>query len=153
MSNSTDARARDRRRVVWIADDDVATARRLLELLEDAPGPDGRDPGDRRLAVDRARSTLSLRKRRVELLGELFASEPPFALLIALYANESRYPEMSLGDLNELASVTPTTALRWLDDLVASGWIERRRLPRRKTRLSLTTKARTGLDKLLSWPE
>src|SRR4051794_24407033 len=119
MSNSNDAgqtRLPDRRRGLWIADEDLSAARRLLELFDDssilseAGGSSGR-----RVALDRARSAHSLRQRRVDILGNEFSAEPPFALLLALYVIEEREPATTPTRLNYLASLSLTTALRWLE--------------------------------------
>src|SRR5689334_9878422 len=153
MSNPGGKRAPDRPVVVWIADDDIAAARRLFALLGEERSADQLRPGDRRLALDRARSSMFLRQRRLELLGEEFAAEPPFALIVALYAGEKEESEMSPTRLSQLTALPMTTAIRWIEDLANSGWVDRRELPRRKTRISLTDKTRRALDELFSWPQ
>lgn len=106
------------------------------------------------MALERARLSHSLRQRRIEILGKSFLAEPPFDILLALYAYEDREPNVTATRVTQLAWLTPTTALRWLDHLVSEGWVTRTAVAadRRKAQLKLTDKARKALDELFSWP-
>ena len=139
-----------------VSDDDIAAAKKLLEKLVNAssavPGdvqeaPIG-SPADRREMLARARAVCEVRERRLHLFD--FSAEAPFLLLLALYANEEWEPVITLTRLTQLAWLSLSTSIRWLDQLVEQGLIERGddAGDGRKTLLSLTTKARTRLDEL-----
>ena len=89
-----------------------------------------------------------VRERRLHLFD--FSAEAPFLLLLALYANEEWEPVITLTRLTQLAWLSLSTSIRWLDQLVEQGLIERGddAGDGRKTLLSLTSKARTRLDEL-----
>jgi len=157
MSKSNDEgsdRIHDRRRVLWIADEDIEAARRVLSLLDDREAaPEGTARPHRRLILDRARACLSQRQRRLDILGEHFSADPPFTLLLTLYVSEEREPAMGQTRLNRLSALTPSTALRWLDELRLDGWIDRRKRSYRNVAISLTQKARSAMDELFGWPD
>jgi hypothetical protein len=135
----------------WLSDADVSAATRLLALL--ARG-EGAAPAARqsRIALepqDLAGYALALRKRRIALLGDMFAAEPPFAILLALYSSRTRAGARSATELTEAVCLPPSTALRWLGPMATAGWIARARgSDARKARISLTEKATDALDQL-----
>ncbi len=141
--------------IVRLAAEDVEAARKVLALLTQAEGHDGQlsPPSDGRGALlGRARFALALRQRRLELLGSDFSAEPPFDILVALYVNEGTDKIITASTLAELASVPPSTILRWLDYLVSNGWVDRSRVAddARKFRITLAAKSRRALDRLFS---
>jgi DNA-binding MarR family transcriptional regulator len=96
-----------------------------------------------------------MRLRRIEILGETFSTEAPFAILLALYTTEHRDAPVIITRVNEVACLAQTTTLRWLSVLASEGWITRSKIAgdRRRVFLSLTDQARIALDQLFSWPE
>jgi DNA-binding MarR family transcriptional regulator len=156
------SRKSDPRRLVWLSEEDVSAAARLLSLLGapgmDDAGPDGRGASKaaaRNRAVERASLALYLRQRRIERLGEMFAHEPPFQMLLSLFVSEKRESAVTITRLSDLAWLTPSTTLRWLEALVGDGWISRTDVAddARKSRLCLTDKAHAAIEELFGWPE
>ena len=142
-------------------EDDVDAAERLLSLIARSRDLSQRaaagQPGNsnRSVALEQAQIALALRQRRVRFFEGSFSAEPPFTLLLALYANQDREPVMTYTRLIQLAWVSSGTAARWLDRLAEDGWIERtdHLEDQRRIFMSLTAKARKALDDLFSWPE
>jgi DNA-binding MarR family transcriptional regulator len=151
----------DRPRVLWVADEDISAAARLLSLLRDQS--DGLDASSannkaekmsrRRRALERARLAHYARQRRIELFGQMFTNEPPFQMLLSLYVSEDRESPLTMTKLTELSSLAPSTALRWLEPLSVAGWITRTGHPqnRRKAQIHLTDQARNTLEVLFGW--
>lgn len=128
-----------------LSDREIEAARTLLRLLAgDAP----QALAGREARVENGQRMLAFRQRRMEILN--LRAEPPFAILLALYANEPWEPAIPLTRLTLLASVGMSSTLRWLEVLFAEGLIERGDDPDdlRKTMLRLTSKARAKMDKL-----
>jgi DNA-binding MarR family transcriptional regulator len=133
----------------------VAAARRLLAALG-GEGEQSETAGvDSARALERGQLWLSLSQRRVAVLDRSFSAEAPFMMLLALYATEKREPSVTVTNLTQLAGTTPSTTLRWIEPLMDGGWITRSSVAedRRKALISLTEKARRGLEELFSWPE
>jgi DNA-binding MarR family transcriptional regulator len=128
---------------------DINAARRLLSLLgsEDDSQTLRNSPGER---LQRARRDLDIRYRRLELFGDQFGAEPPFAILLALYTVDSHEEPVTIGRITELASLSHSTAVRWIEMLLHDGWITRRPHPDdgRKALLTLPPKAREAIDEL-----
>jgi len=140
------------RRIV-VEDSDIAAAQRLLSAIAETGDVSSEsERGDRRASIDQARVALALRQRRMRIFEGSLSADPPFALMLALYANEDQEPDVTLTRLTELAWVNSTTATRWLDSLVSQGLVERRADSgdRRRTLLSLSLKARKRMDELFS---
>lgn len=148
----------------WLAKEDVAAARRILSLLGDGAGavpareignPEGRSSSSRtrQKAIERAQLSLSLRQRRIEVLGVRFSSDAPFAMLVALFVLEDREPGLGITRLGIFARLGISTTLRWLDYLIKHGWVTRSGVSgdKRKARVNLTEKGRTALERLFSW--
>jgi DNA-binding MarR family transcriptional regulator len=152
----------DRRRLVWLSEDDLSAAARLLAAVGNSSAEaDNRaeDKGTsaktyRRQALKRASLSLYLRQRRTQCLGRMFVNEPPFQMLLSLYVNEDREPDMTITRLADLAWLSHSTTLRWVDELITGGWISRADVAEdgRKSRLRLTEKACRALDDLFAWP-
>lgn len=154
----------DQRRLVWLSEEDLSAAARLLAAIGASPKTRDHQEGanaaratttaDRADATKRASLSLHLRQRRMECLGEMFANEPPFQMLLALYVSEDREPDITAVRLGNLAWLAQSTALRWVDPLIAGGWISRADVPQdaRKSDLRLTAKAYDALDNLFAWP-
>lgn len=144
----------DRRHILWLAEADVSAARRILGLLAETDrssfAGDRASPAGPAEALERARNLLLLRPRRIEIFGPDFSSEPPFAMLLALYSHEGRQPALTANQLSEFAWLAPSTNLRWLDLLVKGGWVERstEATDRRRARIVLTDKARHAMQEL-----
>lgn len=145
-------------RRLFVSEADVAAARRLLATVARAEAPDddveeqeggGASPGR---GLDQARMALTVRERRLRGLGGVFAAEPAFTLLLALYATEEWEPAMTITRLSQLTLLSTGTAKRWLEQLTGEGWIERRgdEDDGRRTLLSLSIKARETLETLFS---
>lgn len=146
MSNRQKRQPQASRRVL-LAESDVEAARRLLGLLAGC----AHSERDRQERLQQAQAELDFRYRRAEVMGR-FAAEAPFALLLALYTTEHREGSMTVTRLTEVALLKHSTTLRWLDELVPEGWVERGsdREDARKVLLCLTSKARDVLDKLFA---
>jgi DNA-binding MarR family transcriptional regulator len=143
---------------LWLTDEDIAAARRVLLVLSEreagaADGhPDGRNLAvpDPRNLFDRAELLLAMRERRIHVFGARFSTEQPFAMLLALYVIEDREPAITVSRLAELACINMTTTLRWLDILLKQGWLSRTSTQdRRKAQISLTEKSREAMERLL----
>jgi hypothetical protein len=133
-----------------LAAEDVEAARKLLALI--AEQSENRPvSADRGALLERARLVLGLKQRRVELLGRDFSAEPPFDMLLALCIHEETDETVTVTRLAQLAHLTLSTTLRWLDLLVSNGWIDRGTVDgdARKSRLTLTNKSRQTLARLL----
>ena len=99
-SDSPSSRAPIVRRV-FVSEDDVDAAARLLSLIARSRDLSQRaaagKPGNsnRSVALEQAQIALALRQRRVRFFEGSFSAEPPFTLLLALYANQDREPVMT----------------------------------------------------------
>ena len=148
----------------WLAEEDVAAARRILSLLGQESGTlPAREIGkpekpasisrSRQSIIERAQLSLSLRQRRIEVLGPRFSSDAPFAMLVALFVLEDREPGLGVTRLGIFARLGISTTLRWLDYLLKYGWVTRTGVSgdKRKARITLTDKGRMALERLFSW--
>jgi DNA-binding MarR family transcriptional regulator len=148
------------RHIFWLVDEDVASARRILSVLgqvstdSSPPGPAAESGEDSRRAagLEQAQLLLSLRRRRIELLGSPFSFEPPFIMLAALFAIEGREPQVNITRLTQLTMITMSTALRWLTVLERKGLIERGSIEsdERLVTLSLTSEGREAMANIFS---
>jgi DNA-binding MarR family transcriptional regulator len=141
------------RHIFCAAAKDVEAAQRVLALLaqtEDRADEHGRGSEGRGALLARARFTLSLRQRRLALLGNDFSAEAPFDILVALYVSEGTNTIVTITKAAELTAIPLTTVLRWLDHLAEGAWIDRSAVAEdaRKARLTLTAKSRVALDQL-----
>lgn len=145
----------DASRTVRVSDRDIAEAKRLLSLLADVdigggPAPSARGSAAGEL-LERARAILAARRRREALFGAAIFGEPAWDMLLLLYlgASESR---RTLGRLGELAGISKSTVLRWIDYLDRQGLVRREPHPtdKRATFVELTEKGRKAIDMYLS---
>lgn len=152
----------DRRRLLWLTEDDIVAAQRILTALQDNPeggsatcAASEARPAARSKLLERGRISLSLRQWRIAKLGPMFSAEPPFVLLVALYATEATDPLPTITKLTRLAWLTQSTALRWIEPLAREGWISRTVVApdKRKAQIRLTSKARKTLDEIFGWPD
>lgn len=162
MAETADHDQEDRResaRTVHVSGRDLAEARRLLTLLADAD-PDAPDEvssaanGHSVTSAEllaRARAILAARRRRASIFKTTIFGEPAWDMLLLLYlnANQSR---RTMGRLGELAGISKSTALRWIDYLDREGLVRRDPHPtdRRAMFVELTVKGKRALDLYLS---
>jgi DNA-binding MarR family transcriptional regulator len=141
---------RDARRTITLTGQDVRAAARLLTLI--ANGSDRTAQVTRSAMVDRAQSTFLNRRRRVQLFGAPIFGEPAWDMLLTLYITEPTTRRQTLGRLVAFSGVSMTTALRWLDRLVADGLIQREDHPTdaRTFFISLSEAGRDRLDAYFS---
>lgn len=145
----------DARRTVRVSDRDVAEAKRLLSLLADVePGSEPASASSESRSgelLDRARAILAARRRRETLFGSIIFGEPAWDMLLILYldASESR---RTLGRLGQLAGISKSTVLRWIDYLDRQELVRREPHPtdKRATFVELTEKGRKAIDMYLS---
>lgn len=151
MGNRDKARQHRPRRI-FLAQPDVEAARRLLALFALEKSDEDRSPPGRQERSQQAQAELDLRYRRFEVLGERFAGEAPFTILLALYATEERESKVNFTRLAELSLLSHATTLRWVDILVQEGWIERRSHPddKRQALVGLSARARSAIDELFA---
>jgi len=161
MSEAVDHDQDDRRQAamtVRVSDRDVAEARRLLSLLADADSDSqsGAEPAVKNASASgqllgRARAILAARRRRQAIFKQTIFGEPAWEMMLLLYigASESR---RTIGRLGELAGISKSTALRWIDHLDRQGLIRREQHPtdRRAVFVELTPKGRQAIDLYLS---
>lgn len=88
----------------------------------------------------RFRSLLRLRSRRDSLLGKGVRGDPPWDMLLELWACYLSGHRASITGLTIAAKVPPTTGLRWLEVLFKTGMVGRREDPldRRRVFAELT---------------
>lgn len=147
-SDASKARTGQLRRVV-LSDQEIEAARTTLRVLAGPPEESRPEPADDwETKIEKARRMLAFRQRRMEILD--LRAEAPFAILLALYANEPWEPAITLTRLTLLSSVGMSSTLRWLEGLLAEKLVERGDDPDdlRKTILRLTSKGRGKMDEL-----
>lgn len=149
------------RTVIKLSERDVDDAKRLLALLAAAAERDGvkttaaSEPTQSgphpRSNQKRAREILFLRRRRHAIFGRAMFGEPAWDLLLLLYVQNgsSRH---TISRLAELASISKSTALRWLDYLETQRLICREPHPtdKRANFVALTDKGKEAMDLYLS---
>jgi len=141
-----------RARRLFLGEEEIIAARRLLSLLAFSDDNGGRDGSQGVDAVQQARAELALRQRRVHILGERFRAEPPFVLLLALFATEHQEPKISKTRLAQLSWVAFSTLERWLPVLIGEGWVKLSQEPgdNRRVFVSLSDNARIKLTEIFS---
>lgn len=142
-------------RTVKLSQEDLQSARRLLELLAELERKTtsetltefGERPSRQALA-ERAREEFHNRRRRSAVFGPSMFGEAAWDMLLALYVFDESGRRQTVGSLMRLAGTPMTTAKRWLDFLTARDFVRRDPHPtdRRTGFVSLTDKARQKLD-------
>lgn len=119
----------------------------------DAPHGESLRSSDYEQPLERAQVALALRKRRIEVLGQRYSSEPPFAMLVALYVTEAREPALMITRLGTFAGLGISSTLRWLNALLEDDLVERSESPddRRIVYIKLSAKGRDALEQIFSW--
>ncbi|HUE79622.1 MAG TPA: MarR family transcriptional regulator [Sphingomicrobium sp.] len=125
----------------------------LEALLEPKPSPT--QLGSRNDLAERARKTLTDRRRRGPIFGSFMFGEPAWEMLLVLYVGDEMGARQSIGQLASLSKVQLTTAIRWLDRLDQLNLVRRTPHPndKRKIFVELTDKARSKLDSYFSKTE
>lgn len=138
---------------VRVSDRDRAEARRLLSLLAGAEADAGSVPAVQASGElpGLARAILAARRRREKIFKKTIFGEPAWEILLLLYvgASESR---RTIGRLGELARISKSTALRWIDYLDRQGLVRREPHPtdKRAVFVELTQKGKRAIDLYLS---
>lgn len=143
---------------VWVSDEDISAARKILTILEAAddgsPTSDDQSEGgmraDRSPTLRKVRQVLAFRDHRDATFN--FSSETPFLLLMVLYYNEQWEPIVTVTRLTQLARISNSTVLRGIDLLLGEGLIDRTEdvTDLRKTLLSVSTKGRRLLEQFFA---
>ncbi len=117
--------ARDRTEVNFattrIANDLVAIAERLTSA-----GVIGRSP---QIDARYLRTIIASRRAREKVFGDGLFSDPAWDILLDLTAARLDNVVVAVTSLCIAANVPTTTALRWINSMVASGLLERRADP------------------------
>jgi hypothetical protein len=98
------------------------------------------------------RKVIARRKLRGRYLGPDLFADPAWDMMLDLAAAEGENVRISVMSLCIASGVAPTTALRWIAQLVDRGLIARSEdsKDRRRTYVSLTNKSRTALARYFS---
>jgi len=142
-------------RLVSLDPRDVEDLSRLLGKLREQPETKqehGGAPGSKASGLEqRAQRMLEERQRRAAIFGPQMFAEPAWDMLLILYAggNSRRQTQGSLGDL---AGASKSTAMRWIDFLIARKLVQRQEHPtdKRLNFVSLTETGRGLLELYLS---
>lgn len=112
-----------------------------LPLARDSVFPGGES--DLPLLAKLAREEFRERERRKRFLSDELFGEPAWDLLLDLYANRFEGRQVSMTSACIASGVPPTTALRWIGQLIDSGLLERRDDPadQRRAWVDLTDSA------------
>ena len=141
-------------RLVQLSEDVGRIARALAELSLDPTDPAGQNCAAVKStdAVPIARAILEDRKRRSQIFNPGMFGEPGWDLLLNLYVVDRDGPRLTIGKVTQLAGVSLSTSLRWLEYLKDQGLITREHHPTdaRTAYVALTDKAREALGSYLS---
>lgn len=72
---------------------------------------------------DFAKRLLAQRRQREQLLGRELASDPAWAMLLALFVAHEEGTPASVAEVCAAAGTPPATALRWLATVASEGKI------------------------------
>lgn len=134
---------------------DIEDLRRLLGKLSPAgrigAGFAGKDQvradNDSVPLIDRARTLLENRRKRIAIFGAQMFAEPAWEMILILYVNEGgrRHTQTSLG---EMSGASRSTGMRWIDYLSGRGLISREEHPtdKRSNFVILTEEGRSLLE-------
>jgi len=95
--------------------------------------------------IKRARQELQDRRRRDDIFPLPMFREPAWEMLLLLYLEDRRF---TIASLASASRAKPTTALRWIDHLIADQLIVRTGHPTdaRAAHISISDKGRQALD-------
>jgi len=154
-----DAEDSDTEHSVKLSRADIRAAKRLLGLLigsEHAPAVElelepAAEPSEtlsRQAMVDRARDEFGNRRRRLAIFNSAIFGETAWDMLLALYILDLSGQRQTVGGLVKASGASMTTAIRWLNFLVAQDLVRRDPHPTdlRTAFVSLTPTARNRLD-------
>ena len=101
--------------------------------------------------VNLARNILRTRRKRETFFGENLFGEPAWDMLLELYTAQWAQKRLSVSGTCYASAVPATTALRWIERLEKTGWIERMEDPRdrRRSWIVLTEKGSTVMENYL----
>ena len=77
------------------------------------------------IAADAVREVIEARRKRERLFALDLFSDPAWDILLELFLGHLEQQRVPTTRLGQAAAVPPTTALRWIEKLEASGWIIR----------------------------
>ncbi|HMO74437.1 MAG TPA: winged helix DNA-binding protein [Sphingopyxis sp.] len=102
-------------------------------------------PGGR---AAQAREHIRQRRLREQFFPADMFADPVWDMMLDLYAAHYEGEEIPVSSLCIAAAVPATTALRWIKEMTAKGWLIRSRDPNdgRRVFLRLSDGARAGLD-------
>lgn len=139
-------------KTINLSRNDLETIQRLLTNLTE--GEPSRPELDREAVKQRlisfARTLLSLRRRRSEYLHQAMLGEPAYDMLLGLYVAEADGQFPTASRLAALAGLAQSSALRWIEYLIAKELVIREPHPshKRASVLQLSDKGRAALDGL-----
>jgi DNA-binding MarR family transcriptional regulator len=137
-------------KTIKLSHEDLASVQRLLSNLTDSEPGAAAEPGE--IAPDRylriARYSLSFRKRRADYLHPAMLGEPAYDMLLGLYIAQAEELPVTAARLGEIADVAQSSALRWIEYLVAKQLVVREPHPnhKRASVLKLSPKGRAALE-------
>ena len=147
MADANSEKAKSVSTLIRLSGQDVEDARRLLSLL--ASG-EAAAPSPQKTYVERAREILLRRKRREQIFGKGMFGEPAWDMLLLLYVEPGR--RQTVSRLAELAGLSKSTAIRWMDYLEEQKLVRRETHPTDKRSISveLSSRGRDSMETYLS---
>ncbi|MES2137033.1 MAG: MarR family winged helix-turn-helix transcriptional regulator [Pseudomonadota bacterium] len=137
------------KKTIILSEEDLLSIQRLLAGLS-SPDRGHQPPSDiaPEQFVKLARASLALRKRRTGYFHRAMLGEPAYDMLLALYDPQTDETPVTATRLAEIAGVAPSSALRWIEYLVAKQLVDREPHPkhRRASVLTLSDKGREALE-------
>mgnify|MGYP000315486358 CR=1 FL=1 len=93
------------------------------------------------------RRILYRRGLRTKYFGSRLFADPAWDMLLDLAAAHAENKRVSVSSLCIASGVPPTTALRWINEMIAGGWLVRRQdeLDRRRAFVELSDRAMRAL--------
>lgn len=80
---------------------------------------------DNKKRIKLARQIYCMRRRRDQIFGGRFFGEPGWDILLYLFIKSDEGGKARAKQVTAAASVPPTTALRWIGELIKAGLVER----------------------------
>lgn len=131
-------------------DNSLATLMRTVDRVKHADQP--AVSHDTRSLMSIARQVYVRRRARARYFSDAFFDEPGWDMLLGLYASEDSGVRQTVKGVVDFASCAPSTALRYVNELVREGLIERRPNPvdLRSNFICLSDKGRLAMEQYLS---